>query len=121
MALGFLGRAGYTTLEGSTAATRRARLTAKGTETRARLPDVHERVERAWRDRFGDDDVDRLRAALGSVLEHPGLRERLRPPANGWRVSRPYRARTDALLEDPRAALQHYPLVLHRGGWPDGS
>lgn len=35
MALGFLGRAGYTTLEGSTAATRRARLTAKGTETRA--------------------------------------------------------------------------------------
>ena len=121
MALGFLGRAGYATLEGSTAATRGARLTAKGTETRARLPDVHERVERAWRDRFGDDDVDRLRAALGAVLEHADLREGLRAPANGWRASKPYRARTDALLEDPRAALPHYPLVLHRGGWPDGS
>jgi hypothetical protein len=26
-----------------------------------------------------------------------------------------------AMLSDPAAALPHYPMVLHRGGFPDGS
>ena len=25
------------------------------------------------------------------------------------------------VLEDPTRMLPHYPMVLHRGGWPDGS
>jgi hypothetical protein len=25
------------------------------------------------------------------------------------------------MLRDPNAALPHFPMVLHRGGWPDGS
>lgn len=49
------------------------------------------------------------------------LAESLRPHAEGWRATAPYLARTDAQLANPREALPHYPLVLHRGGWPDGS
>jgi hypothetical protein len=121
MALGYLSKAGYTTVEGSTAATKQARLTVKGSELQARLPEIHTQVERGWRERFGADEVARLRSALGVVLAHEDLSEGLRPPPGGWRASKPYRARTEALLEDPSAALPHYPLVLHRGGWPDGS
>jgi hypothetical protein len=25
------------------------------------------------------------------------------------------------MINDPSAGLPHYPMVLHRGGWPDGS
>jgi hypothetical protein len=28
---------------------------------------------------------------------------------------------TEAMMTDPMKALPHYPLVTHRGGWPDGS
>ena len=45
----------------------------------------------------------------------------LEPYAGGWRASAPYVTRTQAVLDDPVAALPHYPMVLHRGGWPDGS
>jgi DNA-binding MarR family transcriptional regulator len=121
MALGYLEKTGYVALDGSTVATRTVRLTTDGGTVQARLPDVHASVEAAWRERFADEDVDALRAVLGSILEHEALGEGLRPAPEGWRASKPYRARTDALVEDPRAALPHYPLVLHRGGWPDGS
>jgi hypothetical protein len=30
-------------------------------------------------------------------------------------------AATDAVLADPYARLPRYPMVLHRGGYPDGS
>ncbi len=121
MALGYLTKNGYAAVEGSTAAAGQARLTAKGSRVQEQLAGVHADVEAAWADRFGADDVRRLRTSVGSVLEHRDLGEGLRPDEDGWRASKPYRARTDALLENPRAALPHYPLVLHRGGWPDGS
>ncbi len=88
---------------------------------RSALPQVHAEIDAAWADRFGADEVRRLRSALASVLEHPDLAVGLRPYAGGWRASKPYLARTEALLENPRTALPHYPMVLHRGGWPDGS
>jgi len=37
-----------------------------------------------------------------------------------WRASKPYVAHTRAVLDDPTARLPHSPMVLHRGGWPDG-
>ena len=40
----------------------------------------------------------------------------LEPYAGGWRASAPYVTRTQAVLNDPVAALPHYPMVLHRGG-----
>jgi len=45
----------------------------------------------------------------------------LQPYPDGWRASKAYAARTQAVIDDPTAALPHYPMVLHRGGWPDGS
>ena len=40
-----------------------------------------------------------------------------------WRLARRglYKRWTDAFVRSPRDALPHYPMVLHRGGWPDGS
>ena len=45
----------------------------------------------------------------------------LEPPPGGWRLTKRYIEQTKAVLDDPLAALPHYPMVLHRGGWPDGS
>jgi DNA-binding MarR family transcriptional regulator len=121
MALGFLAKTGYAELEGTTAATKRVRLTARGRAQQTELPLVHARVEAAWAERFGADELGLLRRSLDDVLEHPDLREGLRPHPTCWRASRPYLAHTEAMIENPRAVLPHYPLVLHRGGWPDGS
>jgi hypothetical protein len=121
MALGYLVKAGYVDRDGSTGASARARLTAKGREVQQRLPKLLAHVESGWSERFGADAVAGLRASLGQVLGHPQLSDGLRPYRDGWRASKPYRARTDALLADPPATLPHHPLVLHRGGWPDGS
>ena len=67
------------------------------------------------------DDVLRLRAAVQHVLDDPRLREGLRPRPDGWRATKRYLAHTEAVLDDPTRALPAYPMVLHRGGWPDGS
>ena len=42
-------------------------------------------------------------------------------PDGGWRGQPPYLAQTQRMLADPAAALPWHPMVLHRGGWPDGS
>jgi len=64
----------------------------------------------------------RLRAALEAVVsQRDALAEGLRPPEGGWRAGKPYLAQTQRMLADPAAALPWQPMVLHRGGWPDGS
>ena len=79
-------------------------------------------VDNAWRSRFGADTVDKLDAALRAILgRRDALIETLTPPPTGWRAHSPYTARTAALLADPAARLPHYPMVSHRGGYPDGS
>jgi hypothetical protein len=63
-----------------------------------------------------------LRAALVALVSKPDLLAAgLVPPEGCWRGQRPYRAQTDRLLADPLSALPWHPMVLHRGGWPDGS
>jgi len=47
----------------------------------------------------------------------PGLQQY----PDGWRARGPYLRQTTAVLNDPGAALPHYPMMLHRGGWPDGN
>ena len=121
IALTALTKAAYVVVGGSTAATRRAGLTDKGNDAWKGWRRVHAELEAAWSDRFGADQVRHLRSGLDSVLGHPDLALGLRPYPDGWRASKPYLAHTEALLEGPRAVLPHYPLVLHRGGWPDGS
>ena len=63
-----------------------------------------------------------LRAALDAVVSRrEALAEGLVPPPGGWRGEKPYLAQTRRVLADPAAALPWQPMVLHRGGWPDGS
>jgi hypothetical protein len=63
-----------------------------------------------------------LREALAAVVSRSEtLAEGLVPPPGCWRGERPYSAQTQRLLANPTAALPWHPMVLHRGGWPDGS
>lgn len=81
-------------------------------------------VEQDWARRFGVANVEELRRRLLEILTLPAgpdgpLTAGLVPPADGWRTKSPYRSMTEARVTDP-AALPHHPMVLHRGGWPDG-
>jgi hypothetical protein len=58
---------------------------------------------------------------LAIVSQRQALTVGLVPPAGCWRGQKPYLAQTERLLADPWAALPRQPMVLHRGGWPDGS
>ena len=122
MALRFLAKSGHIVVD-----TRKTvSLTPAGRRAQEAALQVHSDVERAWRTRFGADTPKRLRTGLDGVLEQAdGPRSRLSlglvPPQGGWRATRPYAGQTNAVVDDPRAALPHYPMVLHRGGWPDGS
>ena len=79
-------------------------------------------VERLWETRFGADTVSALRSALGKVLDQrDALSRGLEPHPGGWRASKPYLEHTRAMVEDPTGVLPRYPMVLHRGGWPDAS
>jgi hypothetical protein len=57
--------------------------------------------------------------ALAAILTGP-LAEGLEPDADGWRARSPYLAQTRATLADPEAVLPAFPMVTHRGGYPDG-
>jgi DNA-binding MarR family transcriptional regulator len=102
------------------------RLTAKGEEAQRayirRLAIVDER----WRERFGEQAVSALRESLVALIhqkkgEQTALAEGLMPYPDGWRARKPYDGRTVAFVNDPAGALPHCPMVLHRGGYPDGS
>jgi hypothetical protein len=121
IALTFLAKTGHVVLDGATAATRVACLSPKGRGLQKAWKRLHANAEERWNRRVGADDVRRLRSSLERVLEHDDLGRGLEPHAGGWRASGGQVERTKAMVEDPRAALPHYPMVLHRGGWPDGS
>jgi hypothetical protein len=78
-------------------------------------------------DQFVPDGLDavdgyRSRSADPSeVVPEPPLSAGLVPPDGCWRTEAPYLAQTRRLLTDPTSALPWHPMVLHRGGWPDGS
>jgi hypothetical protein len=88
-------------------------LAPKGRRARDRYHALIGTIEENWRSRFGEDAISALRSALerleGNGPESP-LFCGLNPPPSGWRASLP-----------KPAALPDYPMVLHRGGYPDGS
>ena len=107
MGTGFLGRRKLAELRPG----RLIALTARG---RAALEDYRARAARR--------DDQRLRACLGAIVsQREALAEGLVPREGGWRAQKPYLAQTQRILADPTAALPWHPMVLHRGGWPDGS
>ena len=118
-ALGFLQRNGYATVEPDTASrSKLVGLTKRGLAAQAQHTRLARAVELRWRNRLGVD-FDRLATALITGRQ---LALGLQPYSDGWRASRnPYRAQTEAVLADPSSALPRYPMVLHRGGYPDGS
>jgi len=118
-AVGFLQRNGYAAVEPDPASrSKLVRLTEQGLAAQARHARLAKAVERRWRRRLGGD-FDRLAKALITGRQ---LALGLEPYPDGWRAARnPYRARTQAVLADPASALPRYPMVLHRGGYPDGS
>jgi DNA-binding MarR family transcriptional regulator len=97
------------------------RLTPKGVELRERAMKLVESLEHEWHQRFGHDAMRRLRVALETIVRAEGaeadengnaslLFAGMKPHAEGWR----------ARVKTPRT-LPHFPMVSHRGGYPDGS
>ena len=91
------------------------RLTDAGRAAQRRLLNLLDAVDERWTARFGPSVVGDVRAALeplaGERRPHRSpLLDGLTPYPDGWRASRP--------MPD---VLPHFPMVLHRGGFPDGS
>jgi DNA-binding MarR family transcriptional regulator len=117
MAVGFLARNGLVVQAADPVDSRAkaVRLTARGGEARTSYLALLRGVEQRWRRRFGDDTNRRLRLALEQLVGEPdtqgsSLQLGLAPVPGGWR----------SLVSQP-LVLPHYPMVLHRGGYPDGS
>jgi hypothetical protein len=116
MATGFTGSRGLTVIEAGSAGSRWkiARLTPAGETARRRYFDLTSEIEDSWRGWCGPEAIAGLRAALENLIGagSPGspLFGGLEPDPCGWRAAVP---------RPP--TLPHYPMVLHRGGYPDGS
>ena len=108
MAMGILTKKRIAVVEPDPAVSRSkiARLTAKGGNTQEAYRELLGAIEERWQSRFGTDNIQKLRKRL----DLPGLMEGLEPYPDGWRAS----------VRKP-STLPHYPMVLHRGGYPDGS
>jgi len=116
MAVGFLERQGVVGLERDPVGRgKRVGLTAKGhvwTERDARLLAD---TEQAWLALARSGAIADLRAALEAIVGDPAAE-----PQPLWAGLEPYPGSWRASLPRP-LTLPHYPTVLHRGGYPDGS
>jgi predicted transcriptional regulator len=115
MALGFMGKRGLTieAQEGAGKA-RVVKLTPKGRSAQLSYQRMESVIEARWEPRFGDRMM-RLRKALEKLLGDSGrdqteLLKGTEPQKGCWRAAVP-RPKT----------LPWFPMVLHRGGYPDGS
>jgi len=113
MAMGVLGKRGIAVTgpapDGSR--WRVARLTPKGRYTQKKYRERLGAVESRWQARFGDRAIRGVREVLEQLTgDQARLAAGLEPLPGGWRAS----------LRRP-TTLPHYPMVLHRGGFPDGS
>jgi len=112
----YLSKQGYVTVEAVPAPDRgqRLRLTAQGQHAQLDGGALINTVEDQWHTRFGTDAVRSLRSSLeplvGDGTADSPLFGGLTPYPGGWRSA----VRTPT-------TLPHYPMVLHRGGYPDGS
>jgi methyltransferase (TIGR00027 family) len=116
-ALGVLTRVGLAAGEPDPAARRGqvARLTPVGQRAQRRYYELTAAIEQRWRERFGTGPAGALRTALEPLATAPDgepapLFGGLEPYPDNWRAA-----------TRPLVILPHYPMVLHRGGYPDGS
>jgi DNA-binding MarR family transcriptional regulator len=115
--LGRLHKSGHVVVGPDPAGTRArvARLTATGAAAQRAYREHLDVIEQDWSARIGGDQVRSLRQVLERLVGDPAVERSpllagLQPYPDGWRAS----------IAAPRT-LPHYPLVLHRGGFPDGS
>jgi DNA-binding MarR family transcriptional regulator len=117
MSLSFLNKRGYAVVQPGSAGSRGKRLllTPKGKNAQDRYHQLVWTIEERWRARFGAQAILRLRELLEHLDGDPRAQRSplfrgLEPYPDGWR----------ALVPRPEV-LPHYPMVLHRGGFPDGA
>ena len=117
MALGVLQKRGIVVVESDQAGSRTkvARLTRKGREAQNAYHRLLGAIEARWQERFGKHNVRSLRDPLERLVGEPTAQNSplfrgLEPYPDGWRAS----------VRKP-TTLPHFPMVLHRGGFPDGS
>jgi hypothetical protein len=89
--------------------------TAKGRIARDQYAKLYSELENDWRARFGDALLNRLRASLETLCNQeesgdPPLLCGIAPYSDGWRAALP-----------PLRGLPYFPMITHRGGFPDGS
>jgi hypothetical protein len=116
-ALGVLRRARLAVAEPDPAVSRGqvARLTPTGTSAQRVYHELARAIEQQWQERFPGDVIGALRLALEPLATAPD--GRVSPLLRG---PEPYPDNWRARVR-PRATLPHYPMVLHRGGYPDAS
>jgi DNA-binding MarR family transcriptional regulator len=117
MSVSFLSKRGYAAIQPKSTASRKKVLvlTPKGWKAQDKYRQLLRAMEERWRVRFGEQAIDRLRElleqlAVGPADQQSPLFRGLEPYPEGWRASVPR-----------PEILPHYPMVLHRGGFPDGS
>jgi DNA-binding MarR family transcriptional regulator len=92
------------------------RLTEKGSRAQAKYRRALRDTEQRWQTHYGTNVLHALREALTALVGDGGnlasspLTRGLEPAPGNWR----------ARVQTPET-LPHYPMVLHRGGYPDGS
>jgi hypothetical protein len=95
--------------------TKVVRLTPRGVAAQKAYHALVASIENRWQTRYGQPAIAALRASLEPIVgdgtaENSPLFRGLEPYPEGWRAAVP-RPRT----------LPHFPMVLHRGGYPDGA
>jgi DNA-binding MarR family transcriptional regulator len=118
MAVERLAECGFATVESerSGSRARSLHLTASGSQTRARYIRRLWEIEKRWETNFGDAIVATLRKNLEDlVIGETGL-----PPSPLFLAIEPYPDNWRAAVP-PLETLPHYPMILHRGGFPDGA
>ncbi|MGA9586776.1 MAG: hypothetical protein WBQ95_15685 [Terracidiphilus sp.] len=88
---------------------------AFGREKAAACADLLQQIEARWQERFGAGKISSLRSSLEALIHSESseatlLMQGIAPYPDNWRAHVP-----------PREALPDFPMVLHRGGFPDGS
>jgi len=113
-ALGILTRRELAVEEPDPAASRGqvARLTPRGLQAQRVYHELAGAIERRWHERFTRDVTDALRTCLEPLAagDPPSLFAGIQPYPDNWRAA-----------VRPPVTLPHFPMVLHRGGYPDGS
>jgi hypothetical protein len=117
IATGWLARHGFAILQQAPPPDRgkQIRLNEKGLVAQESAHQIQLSIEKRWQSRFGQEVITGLRAQLTPMVkdgsaENSPLFAGLQPYPEGWR----------ARIKTPQQ-LPHYPVVSHRGGFPDGN